>query len=112
MTMKRPPSSSITALFAGLLLLAGAASAQAAADLEVTNAGPSSVKPGDQVTYVITVFNFGDVDALDTMLFDPNPTGLVFLPPLTGDCAGTFPCALGTLPADRCGRSLPSSWCP
>ena len=101
MTMKRPLSSSITALFAGLGLLAGAASAQAAADLAVTNAGSSSVKPGDQVTYVITVFNVGDVDALDTMLFDPNPTGLVFLPPLTGDCAGTFPCTLGTLAPGR-----------
>ena len=97
MTTKRPPSSSITALFAGLCLLAGAASAQAAADLVVNNGGSSSVKPGDQVTYVISVFNFGDVDALDTMLFDPNPPGLVFLPPLTGDCTGTFPCAIGTL---------------
>ena len=46
---------------------------------------------------MITVSNGGDVDALDTTLFDPIPTGLVFLPPLTGDCASTFPCTLGTL---------------
>ena len=95
MTMKRPLSFSITALFAGLVSLAGAVSAHAAADLVVNNGGSSSVKPGDQVTYVISVFNFGDVDALDTVLFDPNPPGLVFLPPLTGDCAGTFPLVPG-----------------
>jgi uncharacterized repeat protein (TIGR01451 family) len=101
MTLKRVPKIQLTALFASLALAGAALSAEAAVDLSVSNAGPASVKPGEQVTYLIQVYNGGLDPAPDTMLFDPNPIGLVFLPPLTGDCAGTFPCALGTLPAGQ-----------
>jgi uncharacterized repeat protein (TIGR01451 family) len=84
-----------------LLLLLSGLPAFAAADLRVSKTGPVSVKPGEQITYVIEVSNIGPDDAAGTMVFDPNPTGLVFLPPITGDCTGTFPCSLGTVPAGQ-----------
>ena len=48
------------------------------------------------VTYTIAVTNNGPDAAVNAMLADPTPAGLVFVD-ASAPCAGGFPCALGTL---------------
>jgi uncharacterized repeat protein (TIGR01451 family) len=68
----------------------------AAADLAVKVLGPASVALGTNAVYTITVTNNGFGTASSVSLSDPTPTGLTFVSN-TGDCATTFPCALGSL---------------
>ena len=70
----------------------------AAADLTMVVDGPSSVLPGGQASYQLTVRNLGPSPAQDVVLDCPTPFGLSLV--VVGDpCAGGFPCALGTLDA-------------
>ena len=68
----------------------------ASADLAVRKTGPASVDVGAIVTYTIAVTNNGPDAAVNAMLGDPTPSGLVFLD-ASAPCAGGFPCAVGDL---------------
>jgi uncharacterized repeat protein (TIGR01451 family) len=67
-----------------------------AADLSIVKTGPGIVAPGASVDYAFTVSNAGPSTALDVVVDDPSPAGLVFVSN-AGDCTTSFPCALGTL---------------
>ena len=58
--------------------------------------GPGSAKPGDTVTYGITVGNSGCGPADDVTLSDPTPPGLV-LPSVGGGRCTQLPCNLGRI---------------
>jgi uncharacterized repeat protein (TIGR01451 family) len=66
------------------------------ANVGVAVTGPTTAVPGTQVSYTITVTNAGPSTAEGVSLANPTPAGLTFVS-TTGDCAGAFPCALGTL---------------
>jgi uncharacterized repeat protein (TIGR01451 family) len=70
----------------------------ASADLGITKTGPASVVPGTTAVYTITITNAGPSDAAGASVADVTPAGLTFVSN-TGDCSGTFPCALGTMTA-------------
>jgi uncharacterized repeat protein (TIGR01451 family) len=65
------------------------------ADLSVTKTGPSTAKPGMNVTYSISVVNNGPSVASSVQLKDPTPSRLTFVT-ATGACA-SFPCSLGNM---------------
>jgi uncharacterized repeat protein (TIGR01451 family) len=66
------------------------------ADLSIGKSGPSSVNPGQNVTYAITVTNLGPSAAAGVVVSDPTPPGLTFVSN-SGACATPFPCNLGSL---------------
>ncbi|ANB17311.1 DUF11 domain-containing protein [Dokdonella koreensis] len=68
----------------------------AAADLAVVKSGPAAATPGQPLAYVIEVTNSGPSDAVNVVLTDPTPPGLVFVA-ASAPCQGGFPCALGTM---------------
>jgi uncharacterized repeat protein (TIGR01451 family) len=69
------------------------------ADLEVVKTGPATARPGDRITYTLTVTNHGPCTATGVRLVDPTPAQLVAVgPPLPG-----------TLPDLAAGQSLPLS---
>jgi uncharacterized repeat protein (TIGR01451 family) len=72
-------------------------SAAALADLTITQAGPSGVKPGAAAVYTIVVANTGPGSLPDVTVDDPTPAGLP-LPSVSGDCAA-LPCNFATLAA-------------
>jgi uncharacterized repeat protein (TIGR01451 family)/uncharacterized repeat protein (TIGR02543 family) len=82
-------------LFA-LGLAAPAASAQAVADLAVDKSGPALAAAGSNVTYTVTLTNFGPDDATSVVLTDPIPAGMTFV---SATAASGFTCttpAVGT----------------
>jgi uncharacterized repeat protein (TIGR01451 family) len=97
MTSKRTREVLLTVVLGAL---SSALSNAADANLYVGNSGPSSVKPGESVTYVVDVYNAGPDVAADTVMADPTPAGLTFVSN-TGDCTTAFPCNLGAVPAGQ-----------
>jgi uncharacterized repeat protein (TIGR01451 family) len=71
-------------------------------DLSCAKTGPDTAKPGDIVTYDITVSNFGSAAAKNVTLSDPIPAGLSLVS-VSGLCT-QLPCDLGTI---RPGQTLP-----
>jgi uncharacterized repeat protein (TIGR01451 family) len=71
----------------------------AAADLFVIKHGPAAATPGQPLVYTIDVANAGPSEALDVVLSDATPPGLVFVS-ASAPCQAGFPCALGTMAAD------------
>ena len=65
------------------------------ADLALTQTGPASVGAGGQATYNVTVTNNGPNAALNVVLGDPMPAGVI-LASVTGDCT-SFPCTFASL---------------
>jgi large repetitive protein len=66
------------------------------ADLAVTKDGPDRATPGTNLIFTSTVTNQGPSTAVNVMLSDPTPPGLVFVSN-SGACATPFPCSLGSL---------------
>ncbi len=62
-------------------------------DLSCVKTGPETAKPGDTVTYDITVSNFGNAAAKNVTLSDPTPASLIYM---SGACVQS-PCDLGTI---------------
>ncbi|MER6124919.1 DUF11 domain-containing protein, partial [Streptomyces sp. NPDC001795] len=65
---------------------ASVTTAQASADLQVTKTGTASAKPGDPVSYTITVHNNGPDDSSGWTVTDPLPPGLVNPATSTAGC--------------------------
>ena len=64
------------------------------ADLSITKTGDPAARPGDTISYVLTVANLGPSDAQAVVVNDPTPAGLMFVSN-TGACTTPFPCSLG-----------------
>jgi uncharacterized repeat protein (TIGR01451 family) len=99
-TSSAPRFAALRPLMIAALLFAAAppASALAArsANVGLTMSGPSSVAPGSNVVYTITVANSGPNNATQVRVSNPTPAGLVFVSN-SGACTTAFPCALGSL---------------
>ncbi|MBO9664651.1 CARDB domain-containing protein [Dokdonella sp.] len=67
-----------------------------AADLVVAKTGPAGVAAGSDAVYTIVVTNHGPDPAVNVVVADPTPNGLVFVSN-AGACATAYPCAIGTL---------------
>ena len=69
------------------------------ADLELTFTAPASARPGDRITYTLTVTNSGPVTATGVVLKEPIPAGLQPVgASLPANCTaqdGTISCSLG-----------------
>ena len=85
--------------------------AQSSADLAVSKFGPAEAPAGSDVSYSITVSNFGPDDATGVTLTDSIPAGMTFVSkaqnsgpaficsaPAVGS-GGTITCTIATLPA-------------
>ena len=68
----------------------------AVADLRIIKTGEAEARPGETISYQLTVTNAGPAAAQDVTVSDPTPAGLTFVSN-TGDCTTPFPCSLGTL---------------
>jgi uncharacterized repeat protein (TIGR01451 family) len=68
----------------------------ASADVSISNSGPASASPGSNLTYTITVSNFGPSGASGVVVSDPTPPGLSFVSASGGGCS-SFPCTIGAL---------------
>jgi uncharacterized repeat protein (TIGR01451 family) len=68
----------------------------AAADVAITKSGPPTVSLGQNITYTITVSNFGPAGATAVTIFDPTPPGLTPVS-VSGSGCTTFPCSIGSL---------------
>jgi large repetitive protein len=68
------------------------------ADLSVRKVGPSSAKPGDTVSYTITVSNAGPADASSVQVSDTPQAGLTLVS-VSGACAA-LPCTVPTVAAN------------
>ncbi|MFN2522549.1 MAG: hypothetical protein ABR614_04465, partial [Mycobacteriales bacterium] len=71
-------------------------------DLGIVKAGPATaVKPGDDVSYTLTVTNTGRGSASNVGVTDALPDALTLVSATGGNCTGTttITCALGTLNA-------------
>lgn len=87
-------------------IIAGAVHASAAstvvvpvppvADLAIEKLGPAQFRSGTQISFDLIVTNNGPDPAINTILDDPAPLGLLFVSN-SGDCSTPFPCALGDL---------------
>lgn len=68
------------------------------ADLRTSVSGPTSVAPGQSLTYTVTVTNDGPSDATNVQFSNPIPAGLR-LSSVSSPCAepAYFPCVLGTI---------------
>lgn len=67
------------------------------ADVSVLKTAPATATAGMNVVYTLTVSNAGPSVALNVVVDDPAPPGLIFVSN-AGGCATAFPCALGALP--------------
>ncbi|MEP7043596.1 MAG: hypothetical protein ABI843_11070 [Dokdonella sp.] len=70
--------------------------APTSADLSIIKTGPASVAPGTNLTYTLQVANNGPDAAINVVLDDPTPLGVVFVS-ASAPCAAGFPCNLGSL---------------
>jgi len=69
----------------------------AAADVGISKTtSQSSVSLGQNITYTITVSNFGPSGATGVVVNDPTPAGTTFVSATGGGCS-SFPCTIGTL---------------
>jgi uncharacterized repeat protein (TIGR01451 family) len=66
------------------------------AELSITKGGPPEARPGETISYVLTVANAGPTDAQAVIVQDPTPPGLTFVSN-SGACNTPFPCSLGPL---------------
>lgn len=66
------------------------------ADLSVLKTGPANISRGQNLVFTIRVENRGPDTAINALLVDPTPAGLIFVS-TAGACSGPFPCALGNL---------------
>jgi uncharacterized repeat protein (TIGR01451 family) len=69
----------------------------AAADVAITKTGPPTVTLGQNITYTITVSNFGPSGATGVTVSDTTPAGLTPVSVSGGGCSA-FPCVIGSLP--------------
>ncbi|MFC4820186.1 DUF6923 family protein [Dokdonella ginsengisoli] len=67
-----------------------------AADLAVVKTGPANVAAGSDAIYTIVVTNHGPDPAVNVVVGDPTPSGLVFVSN-AGACTTAYPCAIGSL---------------
>jgi uncharacterized repeat protein (TIGR01451 family) len=74
----------------------------AQADLSVSKTGPVSVETGETFTYTLTVENLGPQAAVDVVLVDTLPAGVVVvsLPESCSEAEGVVTCLLGEMPVD------------
>ncbi len=75
-----------------------------AVDLGVTGLAPAGVSAGQNITYTLTVHNFGPAAAANSKLTDTLPGGVVFVSANStqGTCTFSSPkvkCSLGTVPS-------------
>ncbi|HMC70800.1 MAG TPA: DUF11 domain-containing protein, partial [Mycobacteriales bacterium] len=70
----------------------------AAADVAITKSGPPAVTLGQNITYTISVSNFGPSGATGVTVSDPTPSGLTPVSVSGGGCS-SFPCTIGALAA-------------
>jgi uncharacterized repeat protein (TIGR01451 family) len=68
----------------------------AAADVAITKNGPPSVSLGQNITYTISVANFGPAGATGVTVSDTTPAGLTPVSVSGGGCSA-FPCSIGAL---------------
>ncbi|MGA8807326.1 MAG: DUF11 domain-containing protein, partial [Thermoanaerobaculia bacterium] len=68
----------------------------AAADVAISKTGPPSVSLGQNITYTISVSNFGPAGATGVTVSDTTPAGLTPVSVSGGGCT-TFPCTIGAL---------------
>ncbi|HEV7484976.1 MAG TPA: hypothetical protein VGQ65_04795 [Thermoanaerobaculia bacterium] len=68
----------------------------AAADVAITKNGPPSVSLGQNITYTISVSNFGPAGATGVTVSDTTPAGLTPISVSGGGCSA-FPCTIGAL---------------
>lgn len=66
------------------------------ADLSILKTGPANISRGQNLVFTIRVENRGPDTAINALLLDPTPPGLIFVS-TAGACSGPFPCALGNL---------------
>ncbi|MCB1561226.1 MAG: DUF11 domain-containing protein [Xanthomonadales bacterium] len=66
------------------------------ADLAIEKLGPPQFRSGTQISFDLIVTNNGPDPAINTILDDPPPPGLVFVSN-SGDCTTPFPCSLGDM---------------
>jgi uncharacterized repeat protein (TIGR01451 family) len=68
----------------------------AAADVAISKTGPPAVSLGQNITYTISVANFGPAGASGVTVSDTTPSGLTPVSVTGGGCT-TFPCTIGAL---------------
>jgi len=68
------------------------------ADVAIAVNGPSSYRPGSDVSYTVTVTNNGPASAPDVAVFSSTLAGLNFKS-TNGDCTTALPCMLGEIAA-------------
>jgi uncharacterized repeat protein (TIGR01451 family) len=66
------------------------------ADVGITKGGPAAVVAGQNITYTITVNNFGPSSSASGVTVNDTPTGMTFVSN-GGACTTPFPCNIGTL---------------
>ena len=98
----------VTATLALGTSLAGAAPYRGQANVTIRVSGPSSVAAGANVTYTLTVRNWGPQRARGVLVRDRLPTGATFVSATAsqGSCSGTsvLLCSLGGLPRGALAR--------
>ena len=80
----------------------------AGADVTISKSGPSSITPGANVVYTVTVTNNGPSSAAGVSVADSTPSGLTFVSN-SGDCVSAYPCSLGTV-ADGATLTITSTY--
>jgi uncharacterized repeat protein (TIGR01451 family) len=68
----------------------------ASADVAITKSGPATASLGTNITYTITVSNFGPSGASGVVVSDNTPAGLTPVSVSGGGCT-SFPCTIGAL---------------
>lgn len=71
-------------------------SGAAAADVSIFKHAPGGGSPGQNVDFIIDLFNNGPSPATGVVVTDPTPSGLTFVSN-SGACTTPFPCNVGTL---------------